>query len=145
MVNCRPRHPRSCSEKMYASPVTSSHLSIPGKPYRICLTGFKQMQQDHRHKLQLTATFRSSCPSTTETATHIYLRRPKTTPLSPTSKGPYPILERLGKSVIKIKTGTYNNGNIRVELHHWKNCHPMVLPSDTTSATRVPLGRKPAS
>ena len=82
-------------------------------------------------------------PPTTQTATHVYLRRQKTTPLSPTSDGPYPITERLGKSSVKIKVGDYRNGTIREETHHWKNCHPMILPEDTIPAVKPTLGRKP--
>ena len=82
-------------------------------------------------------------PPTTLTATHIYLRRQKTTPLSPRSDGPYRILKRVGKSVVQIITGEYKNGNKRTEMHHWKNCHPMILPDDTIDAHKLTLDRKP--
>ena len=84
-------------------------------------------------------------PATTATATHIYLRCPKTTPLSPIKDGPFPIIERLGKSAVKIKTGDYKKSGLpRTEVHHWKNCTPIVLPIDTEPAVKAPLGRKPS-
>ena len=83
-------------------------------------------------------------PLTTQTATHAYLRRQKTKPLEPPFAGPYVILERLGKSSIKLHTGHYKNGLQRHEIHHWKNCHPMILPMDTKAAEKPALGRKPA-
>ena len=82
-------------------------------------------------------------PPTTATATHIYLRRQKTTPLSPRSDGPYRILERLGKSAINIKVGEFKSGQPRTEVHHWNNCTPYVLPEDTVDATKTLLGRRP--
>ena len=84
-------------------------------------------------------------PPTTQTATHVYLRQHKTTPLSPISKGPYEIIERLGKSTIKIKVGSFKSGAPRTEVHHWKNCTPYILPEGAVSAQKESLGRKPKS
>ena len=84
-------------------------------------------------------------PPTTVTATHVYLRKAKakTSPLSPISDGPFRILERIGKSSVKIRVGYFRTGSPRTEVHHWKNCHPMILDTDTEDAHKVPLGRKP--
>ena len=83
-------------------------------------------------------------PPTTLTATHAYLKNPKPTPLSPRYSGPYLIRERLGKSAIKIVTGHYKStGAEKTEVHHWKNCHPMILPLDAQAATKPSPGRKP--
>ena len=82
-------------------------------------------------------------PPTTATATHVYLRCPKTTPLSPIKDGPFPIEQRLGKSSVKIITGQYKNGTNRTEIQHWNNCTPYILPDYQDSAVKVPLGRKP--
>ena len=82
-------------------------------------------------------------PPTTESATHAYLKNQKPSPLSPAYHGPYPITERLGKSSIKLLVGHFVNGTERQEIHHWKNCHPMVLPEDTVPASKPTLGRKP--
>ena len=81
-------------------------------------------------------------PATTSTATHVYLKCQKPTPLSPRFDGPYLIRERLGKSSLKIVVGHYKNGTERTEVHHWKNMHPMILPLDTETATKPTLGRK---
>ena len=82
-------------------------------------------------------------PTVAEKATHVYLRRGKHTPLSPLNDGPLPIINRIGKSSIEIQVGSYKNGRPRLELHHWKNCKPIVLSTDIVPATKVPLGRKP--
>ena len=85
-------------------------------------------------------------PPTTQTATHIYLKRPKakTTPLSPRSDGPYKIVKRVGKSAVLIRTGYFKkDGTERTELHHWNNCSPITLDEDAPSAHKAPLGRKP--
>ena len=82
-------------------------------------------------------------PPTTATATHIYLKKHKTNPLSPIKDGPYPIVERLGKSALKIKVGEYKNGTDRTEIHHWRNCTPYIAPDNCQDAVKAPLGRKP--
>ena len=56
---------------------------------------------------------------------------------------PFKILERLGKSSIKIKSGEYKSGEARTEIHHWRNCTPKILPEGAPDASRTPLGRRP--
>ena len=82
-------------------------------------------------------------PPTTTTATHVYVRKAKHGPLEPIADGPFRVLDRIGKSAITIKVGQYKNGVMRTETHHWKNCHPIILPEDTIDAERPVLGRKP--
>ena len=80
-------------------------------------------------------------PPSTDTATHVYLRNQKPTPLSPMRDGPYQIIERLGKSTVKVKTGEFKSGAPRTEVHHWRNCTPYILPQNADSAVKKPLGR----
>ena len=75
-------------------------------------------------------------------ADHVYVRRAKHTPLGPLSDGPYPILERLGKSCLKIKTGEFVFGKPKTEVVHWRNCTPHTLTPTEKPATRPKLGRK---
>ena len=80
-------------------------------------------------------------PKKAEEATHVYLKRGKTTPLSPIADGPLLILEKLGKSCLKVKTGEFKSGQPRTEVVHWKNCQPLTLPLDTKTANKPTLGR----
>ena len=80
-------------------------------------------------------------PPSATNATHVWVKRGKTTPLSPIKDGPFRILERLGKSCLKIKTRTMANGQIQTEVVHWKNCAPMVLPLETEEYNRPRPGR----
>ena len=84
-------------------------------------------------------------PPAAEQATHVYVRRPKskTGPLTPISDGPFPILERLGNSSLKIKVGEYKSKAPRTETVHWRNCVPAILDANTKPAERPKLGRKP--
>ena len=78
------------------------------------------------------------------TATHVYILRPKKSPLGPIYDGPFPILSRLGKSCLQIDAGPDAQGQQRLEVRHWRDCHPVTLPPDTIPATRPRRGR-PAS
>ena len=84
-------------------------------------------------------------PDQAQEATHVYVKRPKskTGPLTPIADGPFVIKERLGTSCLHIQTGTFQSGAPRMEVVHWRNCVPAVLPQTTTPAQRPKLGRKP--
>ena len=82
-------------------------------------------------------------PPSTESATHVYTKNPKKTPLGPSNHGPYKIVDKLGKSCLKIHTGDFANGTKRTEIRHWNTCYPTTLDSDQPSAVKKPLGRKP--
>ena len=83
-------------------------------------------------------------PPSTESATHVYTKVPKKTPLGPRYNGPYPIKERRGKSCLVIRTAFYANGQERLELRHWNTCYP-ANPTDAEvpDAVKKPLGRRP--
>ena len=86
-------------------------------------------------------------PNQAQEATHVYVKKPKskTGPLTPVADGPFAIKERLGTSCLHIQTGTFQSGAPRMEVVHWRNCVPAVLPETTTPAHRPKLGRKPRS
>ena len=79
-------------------------------------------------------------PATAKTATHVYTKRAKQTPLGKKYDGPFLIQERMGKSCIRLQTRKYANGTLRTEVHHWKNCVPTTLPH-SESASKPTLGR----
>ena len=48
-------------------------------------------------------------PPATTTATHVYTKVAKHKPLEAKYKGPYKILDRLGKSCLRLKVGEFAN------------------------------------
>ena len=86
---------------------------------------------------------KTNFPPKAENAELVYVKKQKRTPLDPKNEGPYPVLEKVGKSCLKVQVGTYNNGNPRSELMHWSNCQPANMAPDTNIAQRAPLGRRP--
>ena len=74
-------------------------------------------------------------------ATHVYVRRGKTTLLGPTFDGPFEIIQRLGTSCVKIRVGSFTDSTPREENQHWSNCKVSV--ENATPQDRTPLGRRP--
>ena len=82
-------------------------------------------------------------PEKARTATHVWIKKAKTTPLSPLYDGPYKIIEKLGDSSLRIHAGHYANGRERIEIRHWNTCYPAIIAPGEEAAARPPLGRKP--
>ena len=82
----------------------------------------------------------------TDKATHVYLKLDNPQGLQGRYHGPYKINKRVGESTIEVRTGTFKNGEPRLELHSWHNAKPAVMSEDTPIAERPKLGRpsKPA-
>ena len=80
-------------------------------------------------------------PTAMETAERVYVRRGKHTPLGANFDGPFKIHERQGNHCLRVRVGSYNNGEPRYELHHWKNCK-IDHGDGTDLAERPKLGRK---
>ena len=82
-------------------------------------------------------------PPAAETCTHVYVEQAKPGVLGTHSKGPFEIIERVGKSCLKLKVGEYvGSGLPRMELHHWSRCQPADMDENQESALRPKLGRK---
>ena len=81
-------------------------------------------------------------PPTTATATHVWTKKPKKSPLGPINDGPLPILKRLGKSCLLLQVGTRANGQPRTEVRHWKTCFPADMPEGTSPQFKPGPGRK---
>ena len=84
-------------------------------------------------------------PKAAATTTHVYVKKGHVTPLGPIKDGPFPIVERLQKSTLKLLVAHYANGQPRYENHHWENCQPAAMADDAESAQRPALGRRPAT
>ena len=81
-------------------------------------------------------------PSTMEKASHVYIRCQKPTPLGHNYEGPFPIVERVGTSCVKVKVGSYANGSPRIETQHLSHCKPAHFIDQPFEAERKALGRK---
>ena len=83
-------------------------------------------------------------PATAAAATHVYINKGKSKighPLDTIKQGPFPILRRVGKSVLDVITGKQANGDDIIERHHWENCQPAAVAHDTPAAARPRRGR----
>ena len=63
-------------------------------------------------------------PTTTESATHVYLKDDNPKGLLQSYRGPYRIVGRPSQSTIKVKMGTFKSGHENIQLHHWSNAKP---------------------
>ena len=77
------------------------------------------------------------------TATHVYVKRGKPTPLGAQYDGPFRIEERLGDSCLRVLVAHYANGTPRHEIVHWKNCKVGHFLDQPPVAHKPALGRKP--
>ena len=75
--------------------------------------------------------------------THVFVKRGKAPPLGHSYDGPFQIVERLGTSCVKLRVGSFANGDPRYEVQHWHNLKPAVMAEDTRTAERAALGCKP--
>ena len=76
-----------------------------------------------------------------DSATHVYLKVDNPQGLQQKYHGPYEIKKRTGETTFEVKTGTFNNGQDRIELHSWNNAKPAYMRAGATVATRPKLGR----
>ena len=77
--------------------------------------------------------------------THVYTKEHQTTGLQTAFQGPFPLVEQLSRSTVKIEVGIFKNGEKRYEVRHLndlKYAHPESLAAP---AMRPALGRKPTS
>ena len=82
-------------------------------------------------------------PEGLDQVTHVRIKRAKPGPLGHAYEGPFKIVERQGKSCIKVRVGSYANGEPEYEVQHWANCRPAVFSGDIQEAQRALPGRKP--
>ena len=81
-------------------------------------------------------------PEAARVATRVMMKRGKPTQLGDIYEGPFPIIQRIGESCLKIRTGNWANGNPRHELTHWNSCYPVPLTAELADAHKAIRGRK---
>ena len=91
------------------------------------------------------ASTREYMPTTTETATHAYIKVDNPKGLMQSYVGPYEIVERPSLSTIRVKVGTFKSGVANLQLHHWSNAKPAAMREDAILAKMAPRGRPPKS
>ena len=82
-------------------------------------------------------------PTTTQNATHVYIKKENPKGLLSAYTGPHKIVERPSDSTIRIKVGTFKSGADNLQLHHWSNAKPAFLREDFVEAPMAPRGRPP--
>ena len=102
--------------------------------YAVLLKRIKQLPHKPPVQAELHKQLPVNLPGAVDTAMHAYVRKGKTDPLGPRYEGPFPITECCGKSCIKVRVGTLKDGTERIEIQHWRNCHPVTSPDTTTGA-----------
>ena len=75
--------------------------------------------------------------------THVMTRQHKTTGLDPNWAGPFPILEHMSRSQIKIKVGHFRDGSIKSEIRRLHDIKPAYLEPGSVDAERPARGRPP--
>ena len=80
-------------------------------------------------------------PTTTDNATHVYIKREQPKGLIQSYTGPYPIVDRPSHSTINVKMGTFKSGVPNIQLHHWSNAKPAQMREDTIEAEMTRRGR----
>ena len=79
--------------------------------------------------------------SSTEKATHVYLRVDKPESLCPKFEGPYAINSRPSRSTIEVILGKKKNGDLRLQTYHWSFAKVAHMRDDASAAHRPQLGR----
>ena len=80
-------------------------------------------------------------PKKADSATHVYLKKGKVTPLGANFEGPFRIIDKIGDSCLKVKTGLYTSGAPTIVTAHWNNCKVADMAEDAKEATRKGPGR----
>ena len=81
--------------------------------------------------------------TSTESATHVYVKVDKPASLCPKFEGPYEIVARPSRSTVTVKVGVSKSGELRTLNYHWSSCKVAHMREDATEASRPKLGRRP--
>ena len=75
--------------------------------------------------------------------THVFTKNHKTLGLDPSWSGPFPVMEQISRSQIRIKVGHAKDGKVRSEVRRLHDVKPAHVAEDTPDAERPRRGRKP--
>jgi len=75
-------------------------------------------------------------PEEMATATHVYIRKGKQSPLGPTFEGPFMITDRPSSSTIQVQVGNFANGTPRLELHTGTMPKLLISEQNPTPSTK---------
>ena len=75
--------------------------------------------------------------------THVFVKNHKTQGLDPSWSGPFPVMEKISRSQIRIKVGLSKEGNVRSEVRRLQDVKPAHLAEGVQDAERPRRGRKP--
>ena len=81
-------------------------------------------------------------PESAKNATRVMVKKGKPTKLGEIYEGPFPIVQRIGQSCLKIKVGNWSSGAPRHELTHWNQCYPVPITAEIEDAQKAKRGRK---
>ena len=74
--------------------------------------------------------------------THVFTKQHKTLGLDPSWAGPFPVMEQVSRSQVRIKIGLSKEGNVRSEVRRLHDVKPAFVDSSTQDAERPRRGRK---
>ena len=80
-------------------------------------------------------------PPSTETATHVYIKKENPKGLLQKYTGPHKIVERPSPSTIKVKIGTFKSGIENIQTHHWANAKPAMMREGAEEGVMPTRGR----
>ena len=83
--------------------------------------------------------------SSTESATHVYVKIDEPRGLSARFEGPYEIVSRPSRSQVEVRIGSYITGEPRLSTYHWSSCKVAHMRESASEGSRPKLGRPSAS
>ena len=78
----------------------------------------------------------------TENATHVYVKVANPKSLCPKFEGPFAIESRPSRSQVKVRVGSYANGEPRFLTLHWSSCKIAHVRQNFQEGSRPNIGRK---
>ena len=80
-------------------------------------------------------------PNLPPNTTHVYTKQHKALGFQPSFAGPFPIIQKLSRSTVKIKVGNKVNGEPIYEVRHLNDLKAADPDSHVSEATRAKRGR----
>ena len=100
---------------------------------------------DSRPAIQTSSTVNPIDISTTDKATHVYVKNENTLGLQPKFCGPFLITSRPSRSTVEVRVGSFADSSARLQKYHWSHCKIAHLREDASAAERPGPGRPRSS